>query len=56
MDRAGISWRAAIAQGQIPSDILAAAFPLSSAEQAELLAEAQERFDYVGMLAKGEGW
>ena len=56
MDRAGISWRPAIARGETQVDILMDVLSLSASEQADLLAEAKGQFDYPALLAQAREW
>ena len=49
--RDGIAWRPAMTEGKTPYDVLADALSLSSGGQADLLAQAQETFDYSSLLA-----
>jgi hypothetical protein len=56
MDRVGIAWRPAVAQGQTPYDILAGALSLSDSERAALLAQAQELYEYPSLLTQAQGW
>jgi len=54
LDAAAIPWRAQMARGEIPFDVLAAAFPVADGERDALVAQAKASFGYDELVERVE--
>jgi hypothetical protein len=54
LDAAALPWRGQMAQGTLPFDILAAAFPIPAAERDALATQAKARFGYDQLVSRAE--